>query len=139
MSGEITSASASSRGQAVRRASSVAGAAAAALALWTLAVPVGGIALDVRLGGAVQPVGAGAVAAAALGAGLAAWALLAALERLLARPRRAWTIIAVAVLVLSLAGPLGATGTAALVTLAALHLIVGAILIPGLGGSARRP
>jgi hypothetical protein len=44
---------------------------------------------------------------------------------------------AVVVLALSLTGPLGgAVDTASMVTPAGMHLIVAAVLIPGLGGSA---
>ncbi|MCG5213420.1 DUF6069 family protein [Streptosporangium soli] len=123
-----------------RRALAVAGAAAAALALWALAGPVAGIDLTVRTGGAVQVVGPGAVAAASLVAGLAGWALLAVLERFLKRPGRTWTIIAVIVAALSVLGPLGgAVGTPGMMTLAGLHLIVAVVLIPGLGRSTRMP
>ncbi|WP_433235660.1 DUF6069 family protein [Streptosporangium sp. CA-135522] len=126
-----------------RRALVVAGAMAAALALWALAGPLAELNLAVRIGGELQLVGLVSVAAASLIAGLAGWALLAALERRSARPRRTWTIIAVIVLVLSLAGPIGsAAGTPSMVVLAGMHLLVAAVLIPGLGGSAtvrRRP
>ncbi len=64
--------------------------------------------------------------------------LLAVLERTAGRPRRAWTITALAVLALSLTGPLGsAADTASLGVLTAMHLLVGAVLIPGLALSAR--
>lgn len=120
------------------RALTVAGATAAALALWALAVPVAGIDLTVQLSGATQQVGPGAVAAASLAAGLAAWALLILLERTLKQPARAWTIIAVAALILSLTGPLSsAVGTATTLTLTGMHLIVAAVLIPGLRRTAR--
>ena len=84
----------------------------------------------------MRTVGPGAVAAAGLLAGLAAWALLALLERVLARPGRAWTVIAVVVLAVSLAGPLGAAGAAGAAVLAGLHLVVAAVLVPGLGRTA---
>ncbi|MDP9866745.1 MULTISPECIES: DUF6069 family protein [Streptosporangium] len=122
---------------ATRRALTVAGATAAALVLWALTGPVAGIGLSVRLDGAVQPVGPAAVATASLLAGLAGWALLALLERILKRPGRTWTVIAAVVLALSLAGPLGAVDTASTVVLAGMHLIVAAVLIPGLGRSVR--
>jgi hypothetical protein len=115
----------------------VVGATTVALALWTLADPVAGIDLTVRRGSALQPVGPGAVAAASLLAGLAGWALLALLERIMKRPGRAWTITAAAVLALSMTGPLGgAVDATSMVTLASMHLIISAVLIPGLGRSA---
>lgn len=111
----------------------VIGAPAAALAVWALAVPLAGITLTARMGAAPQPVGPVPVVVASLLAGLAGWALLAVLERRATRPGRSWTIIALVVLVLSLFGPLtSAVGAAATVVLLLMHLVVGAVLIPGL-------
>ncbi|MDL4776673.1 DUF6069 family protein [Actinomadura xylanilytica] len=127
------------RRTAGRRALAVAGAAAASLALWALAGPVAGVDLTVRSGGADQAVGAGTVAVAGLLAGLAGWALLAALERLVSRPGPVWTAAAVVVLAFSLAGPLGSgAGAASVVALAGMHLVVAAVLVPCLGRSAHR-
>jgi hypothetical protein len=117
----------------------VLGAVAVALAVWAAAVPLAGTELTVRVNGTSQPVGAGAVVATSLLAGLAGWALLAVLERFGRRPRRTWTVIAVAVLVLSLAGPLGSgVNTVSATVLAGMHLAVGAVLITTLPGLARR-
>ncbi|MFA1543571.1 DUF6069 family protein [Actinomadura monticuli] len=125
-------------GTRARRALAVGAAAVAALALWALTGPVLGLDPAAGTGGRTEPVGAGMVAAAALAAGLAGWALLALLERAARRPRRTWTAIAAVFLALSLAGPLGSAADAAsLGVLAAMHLLVGAVLIPGLGRSAR--
>jgi undecaprenyl pyrophosphate phosphatase UppP len=78
-----------------------------------------------------------AVIVATIVAGLAAWALLAVLERATRRAATAWTCVAVAVLVLSLAGPVSGAktggGTAALVV---MHLAAAAVLIPGLRRTA---
>lgn len=121
----------------------VAGATVAAVAQWAAAGPIAGASLDVRLNGVVQHVGLGAVVAASLLAGLAAWGLLALLERRSqragrGRPRRTWTITVVAVLVLSLAGPLSsAIGTTSTLSLIGLHLVVAVVLLAGLGRSAR--
>ena len=73
-------------------------------------------------------------------AGLAGGVLLALLERTAARPARTWTITAAAVPALSLAGPLGgAADAASTAVLAGMHLLVGAVLVPGLAlTSARR-
>jgi hypothetical protein len=111
----------------------VVGAPAAALVVWALAVPVAGTTLTVRMGGGAQTVGPVAVAVASLVAGLVGWALLAVLERSAARPGRIWTTTALAVLALSLTGPLGsAVGAAAALVLILLHLVVAAVLVPGL-------
>ncbi|MFI5892109.1 DUF6069 family protein [Actinoplanes sp. NPDC051513] len=116
------------------RAVAVAAGAASALILWAVNDPWGGIDLAVRQGGDVQPVGPAAVAATALIAGLAAWALLALLERThVRRPARTYRIVASIVLMLSLLGPLGSgVGTSSKLVLLAMHLTVGAILIIGL-------
>ena len=122
----------------VRRAGrgvAVVGGAASALILWAVNDPWGGIDLAVRQGGTVQHVGPATVAITALIAGLAAWALLAVLERTVRRPARTYRIIASILLVLSLAGPLGSgVGTSCKLVLLAMHLTVGAILIIGLPG-----
>lgn len=116
----------------------VAAAVGAGLAVWVVAVPVAGIDLAARVGGAVTPIGPIAVAAVALLAGLAGWGLLTLLERRTAHARRVWTVIAAAGLVLSLFGPLGGVSPTAIVTLAGMHLAVGAVLIALLPRGQRR-
>lgn len=110
----------------------------APLALWVLAVPLAGVDLTAFPGGRARPVGPGAVALAGLLSAAAAWGLLAVLERTARRPRRAWTVTACVVLALSLAGPL-TSGAAPVVVLVmeGMHVLVGAVLILGLGRSAR--
>ena len=121
------------------RAVAVAAGVASALILWAVNDPWGGIDLAVRQGGTVQHIGPVAVAVTALIAGLAAWGLLAVLERTVRRPIRAYRIIASTLLVLSLAGPLGSgIGTSSKLVLLAMHLTVGAILIIGLPGRRNR-
>jgi hypothetical protein len=115
------------------RAITVAAGAAGALLLWS-ADTWGGVALTVRQGDTVQPIGPAAVVTAALLAGAAAWALLAVLERTVRRPARTFRIIASVVLLLSLAGPLSGTDPGARLALLGLHLTVGAALIIGLPG-----
>lgn len=64
---------------------------------------------------------------------LLGWGLLALLERFApGRARTVWTVVAVAVVVLSLFAPLFSEGLSAgnRVTLVLLHLTVGAVLIP---------
>jgi ribose/xylose/arabinose/galactoside ABC-type transport system permease subunit len=120
-----------------RRALTVAGAAAAALAVWASTRSIGGTELAVRSGDSVREIGPAAVVLTALLAGLAGWGLLAWFERAIRRPYRAWRLVAVAVFVVSLAGPLGGTGTGARLALAAMHLVVAAVLVVGLPARRR--
>lgn len=109
-------------------------AVAVASALWAVIEP--GLGLDLRgplLGTAeTMDVGLAHVVSGSLLASLAGWALLAALERAVVRPRRTWTAIALLVQFASLSGPMSGTGvtTANRVSLVLLHLAVGVTLIP---------
>ena len=126
------------RGVVPRRAAAVAVAVAAGLAVWVVGVPVLGIELTARTGTGQLVVGPASVAVAGLAAALAGWGLLALLERYATRPRPAWTVTAVALLVLSLAGPLAQGTTVAAVTvLAAMHVAVGTAVVVLLGRTAR--
>lgn len=114
------------------RAAGVAGAVGAAVIAWAVAELLG-VDLEVTPGtDDVQTVGAGSVILVAAAASLAGWGALAVLERLWSRGRQAWTVAAVVVLVASLAGPLAGVTTAATVSLAVMHLAVGAVLLPAL-------
>jgi hypothetical protein len=128
---------AAGRRTSTRRAVAVAGAAAAALAVWAMTQSIGGTRLAVHSGGSVREIGPAAVVLTALLAGLAAWGLLALFERAVRRPYRAWRLVAVAVFVVSLAGPLGGVAIGARLTLAAMHLVVAAALILGLPATRR--
>jgi hypothetical protein len=117
-----------------RRVLTVAGATAAAVVVWVAVSPVGGVVLDVRLNGAVQRVGLGAVVAASVLAGLAAWGVLALSERRSPRARRVWTVVVLVGLAVSLSGPIGAAaGVACALSLVGMHLVVAAVLLVGLG------
>ncbi|MET7750796.1 DUF6069 family protein [Micromonospora sp. NPDC005367] len=117
------------------RAITVAAGAASALLLWVVKDPWAGIDLAVRQGDTTRHIGPVAVVVAALTAGLAAWGLLALLERTVGHPVRTFRIIALVVLVLSLAGPLGGgVDINSRLALLAMHLTVGAALILGLPG-----
>jgi hypothetical protein len=112
-------------------------ATAATLAVWLIADPLAGVNLTARTGAGTVPIGPPPVVVVTLLAGLAGWGLLAVLERYTRRPARTWTIIALAVLIMSLAGPLGnGVGTASKLVLASMHLVAGAVLIPVLARSA---
>ncbi|KKK04677.1 DUF6069 family protein [Micromonospora sp. HK10] len=121
------------------RLRAVLAATAATLAVWVVAVPLAGVDLVARTGGAEQRVTPVAVAVSTLLAGLAAWGLLALLERFTTRARPVWTVVALIVLLVSLLGPLGGgVGTAARVTLVAMHLVAAAVLVPLLHRTAAR-
>jgi hypothetical protein len=107
-------------------------AMAAATAGWGIAHSLLGIELTVGEGDSLRHIDSLAVTLTALGVGFAAWGLLFELERHIDNARTVWTRIAVGVLAVSLLGPLGATTGSAMAALAALHLVVGGILIYGL-------
>ncbi|HEY2794901.1 MAG TPA: DUF6069 family protein [Micromonosporaceae bacterium] len=109
----------------------IGGATIAAVVDWTTLHFADGSNLAVRSGSSVQHIGAISVVAAVVIAGLAAWGLLAVLRRRVRNPRRTWTIIAVAVLAVSLLGPLGAVTLSAGLGLVSLHLVAGIALIVG--------
>ncbi|GGQ12705.1 hypothetical protein GCM10010187_31160 [Actinomadura coerulea] len=115
------------------RAINVAAGAAGALILWAVNDPWAGIDLTVHQGDSTQHIGPAAVVGAALAAGLAAWGLLALLERTVRHPTRTFRIITLITLALSLAGPLGSgADTSSRLVLLGMHLTVGAALIIGL-------
>ncbi|MBD8063415.1 DUF6069 family protein [Oceanitalea stevensii] len=121
-----------------RRGATVVGAAAAGLAVWTVAVPVLGVEVTARAGEGEMVIGAPAVAFAGVVAALAGWGLLALLERAGARARTVWTRVALSVLVASLVPPmLQATTVAAGAVLVAMHVAVGAVIIASMGRTAR--
>jgi len=121
------------------RAIGILTATAAPLIVWVVAVPLMGTRLDVDFGQGQprQTVTATNILVVALAVSLLAWALLAMLEQVrtsAASARRLWSIIASAVLVLSLAGPLAsAVGVGAKLTLLAMHVVVAAALLVRLG------
>jgi Family of unknown function (DUF6069) len=116
----------------------IAAATVSALVFWTLTDGIGGIDLAVRQGTGTQPIGPVSVAATTIIAGLLAWGLLALLERRSRRPARTWTIIALAVFVVSLAGPLGSgADLSSKLILTGMHMLVALILIPNLPRTGR--
>jgi hypothetical protein len=108
--------------------------------VWVIAGPLASVDLRVHVGTRAEHVGPAAVIIASTLAGLAAWALLALLERFTPRARAAWTASALVALALSLAGPLssGATTTAGL-ALAGMHVATAAVLVAALPGRVRLP
>ncbi len=126
------------RHPAARRALTIGTAALAGLVVWAGAHLVAGIDLVVGSGPDARTISPSAVTGTVLVAGLAAVVLAVVLGQNLASARRPWTIVALIVLVLSLAGPLGAASLGAGVALAALHLVVGGILIVGISSTLAR-
>ena len=121
----------------VRRAGVVSAAVAAAVVVWWLLHAVLGAHLAVRSGSSEITIGVSDVALTALLVGCAGWCVLGLIERRRScRARRPWTWLAIAVLLMSLLGPLGATSMAAGLGLLALHLTVGLIVIMGLRSTA---
>lgn len=110
-------------------------AAVATWAVWTQAL---GVELAAGGGGGPREIGAPAVVLTSLVVGGAAAGLLRLMEAKLARGLRWWTVTAVAVWVLSLLGPLGATTASGVLGLVSLHLVVGAVVVLGLLRPARR-
>jgi Family of unknown function (DUF6069) len=126
------------------RALAVIAAALAALAVWLVTDPL----LGIDLAGPTAPgseelqsITPAMVAGGSLIAALAGWGLLALLERFTARARTIWTAIALLVALLSLAGPLSILGSteANVLTLALMHVVVAAVLIPILAGTSPAP
>jgi NO-binding membrane sensor protein with MHYT domain len=79
-----------------------------------------------------QDLSAALVAVASLVGGLAAWGLLAVLERSTTNPRRAWVAVASIALLASLGAPLSGTGVTAgdRIAMIGMHLAVAAVVIP---------
>ena len=121
------------------RALCAAGGALAAALAWIVEVPLLGIHLDFRFGtGHLQTIAAGQVIGVAVAASLLGWLLLAMLERRTSHARLLWTAIALAAVAVSLGLPLAvATTTSAVAGLIAMHLTVGAAVIPAMAHTAR--
>ncbi len=113
------------------RALAVVAAAGATFTVWAIAHPLAGADLVVDTGSGRTTVTPAAVVITTVVVGLAAWGLLALLERLTRRGTAIWSWIAGAVLLISLLGPIGsAIGAGATAALVAMHLAAGAVLIP---------
>lgn len=126
-----------------QRVGAVVAAVGAAVATW--AVVEGLLDVDLRApmfndaGG--QDIGVAAVILASTTASLAAWALLALLERWTVRARVIWAAVSALVFVGSLAAPMSGTGISQSDRwlLALLHLVVAVTLIPLLYRTAKPP
>lgn len=125
------------------RAATVGVAVTLAVVLWALATQLLGVAVRTpEMGGRpsdVIPV-SHVVSASGLAA-LAAWALLAVLERVTSAARRLWSATALVVLLVSLGAPLTGPGLSVgnRTLLVLLHLAVAVVVVPGFWATARRP
>lgn len=107
-------------------------AVVAAVGAWLLWTQVAGVDLVVRTGDSAQAVGTVAVVVSTLVPTVFGAGLLRFLERRMADGLRVWTMLASAVFVVSLLGPLGATTATGGLALASLHLLVTLVLVVGL-------
>jgi hypothetical protein len=113
------------------RALAVLATAGATYTVWAIAHPLAGADLIVDTGSGRTTVTPAAVVLVTIVVGLAAWGLLALVERFSRRAAAVWSGIAGAVLLISLLGPIGsAVGAGATAALVAMHLATGAVLIP---------
>lgn len=106
-------------------------AVVSAEAVWVLLAPIAGVSLHVRQGAPGGLVTGWDALVAAFLVASAAVAVASVVRRHSAHPRRTFGLISAAVLVISLAGPLGsATTTSAALSLVALHLATTTCVIP---------
>jgi Family of unknown function (DUF6069) len=121
------------------RALCAAGGTLAAALAWIVEVPLLGIHLTFRFGaGHIQTIAAAQVIGVTAAASLLGWLLLALIERRTPHARLLWTTIAVATVAASLGLPLAAaTTTSAVAGLIAMHVAVGATVIPPMAHTAR--
>jgi hypothetical protein len=124
----------------LRRALVVAGAVVAATVPWMLAL-LTGTTLEVPMAGR-EPlmIGLPEVLIVAVLASLAGWGAVEVLRRLTRRAAAAWTMLSLAVLLASLLPIIFADISAGVgAYLAAMHLAVGVVLIPGLRATLPTP
>ena len=105
--------------------------AGAAAVVWVGATAAG-VDLAVRSGSSTRDVGLVSAVVTAVVVAVAGAGLLRVLERRTPEACRVWTGVAMAVWVVSLVGPASARTLSAGLTLATLHLVVGAVVILGL-------
>jgi hypothetical protein len=110
----------------------VAVAAAGLAALGWVVARAAGIELTVRSDSGTHEVNLVSVVVTSLVVAIAGAGLLKVLERRTTHGRRLWTVVASAGWAMSLMGPLSATEPSAVLVLAGLHLLVGAVVVTGL-------
>ncbi|XSS42869.1 DUF6069 family protein [Propionibacteriaceae bacterium Y1685] len=115
----------------------VGAAVVCALVLWGTWALLGDSDLSVRNGNQTTEVGGVAVAVFTAGIGLLGVGALRLLERVTPKALTIWTILAVAITLISALGPLGATSVAAMGVLLGLHAVVAVVLIVAVHRSRR--
>lgn len=117
------------------RAATIFGATLATFAIYLFSTFAGQIDLVANAGRVIGPLD---VIIGTIVPGLLAWGLLAFLERRTDRAWAIWRAIAIAVLILSMLGPIGAENGGARVVLSVMHAFAGAIIIKGFSRTAKR-
>ncbi len=102
-----------------------------AAAVYVAAVPIAGVDLTARSGDSIVTIDFSLVMGVSLIAGVVALLWLVALRRLTSRPDRNWAISAAIVLVVSMAGPAGASSVGAGIALACMHIGFAGVLAVG--------
>ncbi|MEV0290599.1 MULTISPECIES: DUF6069 family protein [unclassified Kribbella] len=123
------------------RALAVLGAVVAAVLVWVVGEPLLGNDMVIKAEGQEpQDLGASAFIMFSLFFSLLGWALLALLERVTARARLIWTVVALAFLAVSFVFPLftieASGGTKTVLALA--HVAVAAVLVPAFRATSRK-
>ncbi|HSK25105.1 MAG TPA: DUF6069 family protein [Egicoccus sp.] len=129
----MTSPGTTARTRAPIRALAVLAAVLLPVLVWLVAVEVLGIEVSVPDGDGRRSIGLPAVVTTAGIPAVAGWSLLVVLERFSRHAALIWTVVAVAVLLVSFA-PLAGAGmpTGTVVTFALMRLTLAGALIPGL-------
>jgi hypothetical protein len=122
----------------MRRALAIVTAIVGTVVVWLIGRQLVGGSLQVESAGNRQTVTVVSVIVASIVVGLVGWGLLVLLERLTAKARTIWVSIAVAVLLISLLGPLGGVTTGTKITLVLLHLAVAGAIIPAFAATSTR-
>ncbi|TWP33947.1 DUF6069 family protein [Leekyejoonella antrihumi] len=124
------------RTRVMGRAAVVVAAVVCAVTGWAVLHLLLRVDLLVKTGSSPASVGWVGVVLTAQLAACAGWASMGLIERRRCHSRRPWTALALAVLTVSLLGPLEAASVAAGVGLLCLHLVVGLTIILGLRRTA---
>lgn len=112
-------------------------AAVVAAVVWLVSRTTG-VELVVGAGAGTRTVGLVDVTLAALVVGFAGWGVRALLRRLTGDGTRAWTVLCVAALLVSLLGPIGAAAPAVMGILVTEHVAVAATVTLGLRNAPAR-